>query len=199
MTRVAKGTSAGFTLLEVLVALAVLGLLTGLLAAGLRVGLQAWRRETRLLHAHADLDATDRALRRLIATMEPGTIGAPPLIAGSADRLAFSAMLPPGAGITGPADLLLMVDQDHRLVLRYRPHRHVIALRPPPPMRETVLLGDVARLDLAYWPRGAPFGWRRAWTGPVLPGLVRLRIVFPDGDPRHWPAVVARPMRVAAP
>ena len=189
----------GFTLLEVLAALAVLGLLSGLLAASVRLVLRARTTEARVLHQREDLDATDRTLRTLIAGMEPGAIGAAPLIAGSADRLAFSAVLPQGAGIPGAADLLLAVAPDHRLVLRYTPHRHVRPLGPPPPVHEATLLEGVTRLDLAYWPRTPPWGWIGTWDGPLLPALVRIRIVLPAGDPRHWPEIVAAPMRSPAP
>ncbi len=191
--------SKGFTLLEVLVALAVLALLSGLLAAGVRLVLRVRGTEARVLHRHDDLDATDRALRALVGGMEPGAVGAPPLIAGSADRLAFSAVLPQGAGIPGVADLLLALAPDHRLVLRYTPHRHVRLLGPSPPVREATLLDGVARLDLAYWPRTPPWGWLGTWDGPLLPALVRIRIVFAPDDPRHWPAIVAAPMRAPAP
>lgn len=189
----------GFTLLEVLVALAVLGLLLGLLADGLHLGMRARAAQARLLHGRADLDAVDRALRRLIATAEPGNMAAPALFDGRPDRLAFSVRLPEGAGIDGVADLGLGVAAGHRLVLRYAPHLHVRPLGPPPTPRETVLLEGVAGLDLAYWPRLPPWGWRRTWAGPGLPGLVRLRIVFVDKDARHWPDLVVAPLRARLP
>lgn len=190
---------AGFTLLEVLVALAVLGLLLGLLTSGVRLGLRAWHTEARVRHARADLDAVDRTLRRLITDMAAGSVGVPPLLAGTAHRLAFTATLPEGAAVAGEADLLLTVDAAHRLVLRWTPHRHVRPLGPPPPAAAATLLDGVARLDLAYWPRLPPWGWRAAWQGPDLPGLVRVRIVFPEGDARHWPEIVAAPLRARLP
>lgn len=184
----------GFTLLEVLVALAVLGLLLGLLGSFLHLGLRAWRTETRVRVARADLDAVDRTLRGLLTTMDAGSVSVPPLLQGGADRLAFSAKLPEGAGMDGEADWLLAVDAAHRLVLRWTPHRHVRPLGPPPPAAQATLLEGVERLDLAYWPRLPPWGWRTAWSGPGLPGLVRVRVRFPEGDARHWPDIVAAPL-----
>ena len=189
----------GFTLLEVLVALAVLGLLLGLLAGGVQLGLRAWQAQARVRETRGDLDAVDRTLRHLIAAAEAGSVSVPPLFDGQSDRLGFSADLPEGAGIPGVADLGLGVAADHRLVLRYTPHRHVRPLGPPPPVREATLLDGVARLELAYWPRNPPWGWRSAWTGRELPGLIRLRLVFLPGDVRHWPDIVAAPLRTPAP
>jgi general secretion pathway protein J len=60
--------------------------------------------------------------------------------------------------------------------------------------RETVLLEDIDRLELAYW-RGA---WVTRWEAAALPQLVRVRIVFPHGDPRHWPDILVAPRREPA-
>src|SRR5918997_799427 len=62
---------AGFTLLEVLVALAVLGFLTLGLAGGVRFGLGAWDSQARLIDRTGDLDVADRALRRIVAQLVP--------------------------------------------------------------------------------------------------------------------------------
>lgn len=194
-----RRASPGFTLLEVLVALAVLGLLLGLLANGVHFGVRAWDTASRITRREGDLDAVDRALRRLITAMDPGSVSVPPTLAGTAARLLFTAKLPQGAGVPGLADLLLAVDDRHRLVLRATPHRHVRPLGPPPAVRQTVLLQDVARLEIRYWPRQPPFGWQTAWSGPALPGLVRIRIVFAAGHDRHWPDIVAAPLRAPLP
>ena len=189
----------GFTLLEVLVALAVLGLLSGLLAAGVRL----------VLHARTDRGAGAASARRLrcdrphAAHADRGH-GARGDRRRAADRrqrrpARLQRRAAEGAGIPGAADLLLAVAPDHRLVLRYTPHRHVRPLGPLPPVREATLLEGVARLDLAYWPRTPPWGWTGTWDGPLLPALVRIRIVLPADDPRHWPEIVAAPMRAPAP
>ena len=62
----------GFTLLELLVALAVLGLLMAGLVQGLRLGVSVWTTQTKRLAASGHLDLTDRTLRTLIARMDPG-------------------------------------------------------------------------------------------------------------------------------
>ena len=190
----------GFTLLEVLAALAVLGLVMAGLAAGSRFGLRAWESQSRLIDARAELDATDRTLRRLIEGMDPGGPNQEPLIEGGPDRLAFTAELPAAAtAVTRRADVALLVDGAGRLVLRWTPRLGAVRLGPSPPVEEAELLRGVARLDLAYWPRPVPdapaAGWRDTWAERSLPALVRIRLAFPPGDGRRWPDIVAAPMR----
>ncbi len=189
----------GFTLLEILVALVVLGFLLAGLSQGVRFGLQAWSVQTRRVGQQTDMDAVDRTLRRLLAQADPGESGQPPSFAGTAHTLAFNAVLPVAANNAGvrEADIGLGVDGRHRLVLRASAHPHAEWLGPPVPPRVVVLLDRVDHIDISYFRGGdrSP-GWTGVWADQTLPALVRLRIAFPKGDPRHWPDVVAEPMRV---
>ncbi len=192
--------AAGFTLLEVLVALVVFGLLMAGLSQGVRVGLRAWSMQARQSARWSDLDAVDRTLRGLIARMDPGGQRRDPLLRGGPHAFAFTTELPQAAAAMGTsrADVALGVDADHRLVLRWRPAEHVVRFAPPPPPRVAVLLDGVAALDLQYWrpPAGVQAGaWLRAWSGRRLPALVRLHIAFAD-PARRWPDIVAAPARV---
>jgi len=187
----------GFTLLETMVALVVLGFLIAGLGAGLRFGLGARRAENGLIAKGEGLDVVDRTLRGLIARMNPGAFAAAPTLAGGPDRMVFLTELPPGAAIAGirQARVGLAVDPDHRLVLAWQIAPHAVALAPPPEGR-VVLAGDVARLAIAYAePAAFGGGWVRQWNEAALPALVRVRIVFRAGDRRLWPDIVAAPMR----
>ena len=115
----------GFTLLELLVALAVLGLLMAGLVQGLRLGVSVWTTQTKRLAASGDLDSTDRTLRTLIARMDPGGIsGRPPTFKGTARSLVFTTTLPEAAaGLTmRNSDVTLAVDESHQLALLFLPH-----------------------------------------------------------------------------
>ncbi|HYN38146.1 MAG TPA: type II secretion system protein, partial [Rhodospirillales bacterium] len=74
---------AGFTLLELLVAMTVLGVLTALLASGLNFGTRVWERERTQLDAASELQLVQDVLRRMIAQAIPlppptdGNAGAP--------------------------------------------------------------------------------------------------------------------------
>lgn len=198
--RARPGGDLGFTLLEILVALVVLGFLMAGLAQGTRFGLRAWGAQSRLIDARAELDAVDRTLRRLVEGMDPGGPNQAPLIEGGRATLAFTSELPAAAAaVTRRADVALLVDAGGRLVLRWTPRLNAVRFGPPPPLQEVELLRGVARLELAYWPkptREAPAAsWREGWAEPALPELVRIRLVFPPGDGRRWPDIVAAPMR----
>ena len=190
---------AGFTLLEVLVALVVLGLLLLALRQGVAVGLRASDTQARLIAGREDLDSVARALRRLVEHMDPGTETEPARIDAGAHAIWFPTELPAAASaLAGRAvDAALLVNAGHELVLRWTRRLHAVRLDAPPPVQETELLRGVERLDLAYWRREAAGGgrWTAGWSGPDIPALVRVRIVFPPGDPRHWPDVVAAPAR----
>jgi general secretion pathway protein J len=183
----------GFTLLEVLVALTVLGLLLAGLAQGVRFGLAAWGTETRLSSGTGDFETSDTTLRHLIEGAEPGGELDPAPFAGSRDRLVCITALPRTDTPTGQqrVQATLLIDRAHRLVLRWRPYLHAKLVGPPAPATETELLRDVSRLELSYWSAGT--GWVGAWRSPNLPTLVRIRLAFAAGDSRRWPDIIAAP------
>ena len=193
---VSDGGTAGFTLLELLVVLVVLGFLMVGLAQGLHLGLQLWNRQQKALDAVSELDATDRALRGLIEQMDPGGRIEMSDIDGTARTLRFTTRLPEAAGAlpTRRAEVMLLVDRLHRLMLRWTPSLHVVPLAPVRPI-ETVLLSGVDHIEIGYR-SGAPAArWETDWQNPIPPLLVRIHIAFAPADPRLWPDIVAAPLR----
>lgn len=194
-----RGAARGFTLIEVLVALAVLGFLMLGLSQGLRFGLGAWDSQARLLGRAGDLDIADRALRRIVTQLVPTGDAQQPGLRGTAQAFEAVAELPVTAALpTRQASIALGVDRAGRLVLRWTPYLHARRLGPPPAPQESELLRNVARIELGYWSGAAGGGWLSGWTRPELPDLVRIRLVFARGDPRRWPDIVAAPMRERA-
>lgn len=189
----------GFTLIEALIGLVVLSFLLLALNQGTRFGVQAWTAQARAVAATGDLDAVDRTVRGLIERMNPGGVaGLASKVEGDDRRLSFTSLLPEAsAGLRTPeADVTLTVDAAKRFVLLWKTHyRNALADRPP---TRTELLDRVERLDISYWTTsetGAGGRWEAAWSKQELPALVRIRIVFPKGDARAWPDIVAAPMR----
>ena len=184
---------AGFTLLELIVGLVVLGFILAGLSQGVRFGLRASETQSRLVDSRSELDAVDRALRRLLVDADPGTSHDPPTLQGGPARIVFVSTLPAAvAGRPGEqADIALAVDGGHRLVLRWSPHLHAQRTAPPPPPGEAELLRGVDHIELAYWMNG----WQSGWTAANLPALIRLRITFSPDDPRRWPDLVVAPLR----
>jgi len=187
----------GFTLLEILVALVVLGFLIVGLAEGVSFGLHAWDSQEAFLNRHADMDAMERVLRGLVATADPGGVNEPAPFHGQAHTLAFVARLPMSATglVTRSAEIGLGVDAKHRLVLRWSLHPHAERLTPPPPPQQTVLLDGVDHVDFRYFRQPSQGGgWVDIWNLQTLPELVRITVAFDGNDRRHWPTIEAAPM-----
>ncbi len=189
----------GFTLLEIVVALVVLGILLVTLSRGTQFGLAAFDRQDRMINVGGRLEAVDRTLRRLIVQLDPGTATDGDTVVGARHVLVFRSRLPVGGtaseimGEAGTlADLRLSVDDDHHLVLAWLPHRHVKAANAAPAPHREILLDDVDAINLDYWGDNA---WHTQWNEVAPPALIRIRIVFPDGDPRRWPDIVEAPAR----
>ena len=191
----------GFTLLEMLVVVTVLGFLVIGLTQGVRTGLTLWEAQTRRVGETAELDAAARILRALLSGIAPSPSGPAAGAAGgtelkgSAGSLAFVGDLPTGLGTTQRADITLELSHG-QLVLRWTPHRHELSTAAAAPPTETELVGNVEHLDLAYWgtsPSGQETGWQSQWDGPAVPELIRVRLVFGEKDRRRFPDLIAAP------
>ncbi len=183
-----KRREAGFTLLEMLVALVVFGLVMDGIAQTFKFGLAAWRQGPARTAEPEDLAALDQALRRIIGQALPGSM------TGYADQLAFATTLPPGAGIQGAlADAAILAPGDGSLILRYRPHPAGIPLAPAPAPKIELLAPGVTAFRAAYLvpgTAGKPV-WKTKWKGNGLPLLIRLHIELADG--RDWPDLIVAP------
>ena len=140
------GRQTGFTLLEMLVSLVVLGFLVVGLTQGVRAGLRLWDAQTLRIGETGELDAGARVLRALLSGIwvpPQGGLGrgAPGKtdIEGHADSLAFRGDLPTGLGTTRLANITLEL-RERRLVLRWSPHRHELTNAPEPEPVETELI-----------------------------------------------------------
>ena len=182
---------SGFTLIEILVALAVLGMLIAGLGQGITAGLHVWRTAMKMTDASDSLDTVDRALRRVIAHMDPGTATEPPKFSAKADSLAFITTLPDmPAMATSRVQASLGVDARRRLVLRWRPY--IDATHPPSgAFDEIELLGGVQGIGLTYW--AADTGWTADWQSENMPTLIRIRLKFGRPGQRPWPDIVVAP------
>jgi general secretion pathway protein J len=191
----------GFTLLEMVVVVTVLGFLIIGLTQGVRTGLTLWEAQSRRVGETAELDAAARILRALLSGITPppsfgpaGAAGGVELRGGAAS-LAFVGDLPTGLETTQRADITLELSRG-RLVLRWTPHRHELSTAAAAPPTETELVGNVERLDLAYWgtsPSGQETGWQAQWDGPAIPELIRVRLALGANDRRRFPDLIAAP------
>jgi prepilin-type N-terminal cleavage/methylation domain-containing protein len=186
-----RSKSAGFTLLEVLISIAVMGILLVLLSQGLHFGLRAVRLQAQARDGAGELLGVDQSLRRLIALADPGIYPKAASLRGDASAVSLVTQLP-GEGDGQRADVTLMVS-NRQLVLRWVPHTHVETSASRPVLRETVLLGGIERMDLAYMGVGSV--WLPGWDADALPTLVRITLIFSQSSRRRWPPMVVAPLR----
>ena len=206
-SRNSAASRAGFTLLEMLVAVTLLALITALLTGSLRFGARVW--ET---GEQAGEDSRVAAVQRLIfqwlqeaeQMRMPGADRDPlrGTFEGHPAALRFLGVQH-GIGLPGGfylGDLYLREGEDGRsaLVLRHRPVRPVaeglMEIIPETGGEERVFLENVAHIDFAYFGREnvtlAP-AWLEDWSGRLdLPLMVRVRLRFAEGDRRQWPDLI---------
>ncbi|MFI4986211.1 MAG: prepilin-type N-terminal cleavage/methylation domain-containing protein [Alphaproteobacteria bacterium] len=193
--------AAGFTLLEVLVALALLALVSAMLAGGIRFGARAWEAQDERLAAASELDAVRSLVRQLIAAGEPlalagvGPESAPLYLDGRRDSITLVTDLPEALAGRDLYDATLTLASAGRLVLRWRPHLRKPEVGAAAPWTETEMLRGVAAIDLQYYAPASedePGRWLADWRQPAaLPALVRMRLSFAPGDRRRWTELVA--------
>lgn len=189
----------GFTLLELLIAITLLGLVFALLTGALGFGAAAWRTGGERLERNTSLQAVHDLLRRRIggALALRGARRGPRggiAFSGQSHELHFAGQAPARAMPDGIFAYLLSVEEG-RLVLRWAPMGWVDgAPDAPPDLEPETLLRGIDSLEISYLGAdedGAPGGWQTAWQDREdLPRLVRLSFRFPDGDVRRWPDFV---------
>ena len=186
-----RGRPPGFTLLELLVALAVFGMLVVMLNQGVAFGLRATSMQGRADDRQGDLDAVDRALRRIIEDADPGIFPEPATLKGTTGSVSMITELPDRlTGRPERAEATIFASGGD-LRLRWRKRRHVAPFGPPPPAQEMVLLQGVRSLQIGY---SAGDAFLSSWSAERLPKLVRLKLDFADSS-RHWPPILATPKR----
>ena len=188
-----KGKQAGFTLLEILVAVVVLGFIVAGLSQATRFGINAWDVQSRLSDNAAEVERLDRVLRLLIEQAVPPLSADDKPMEGQEHRLILLTRLPdqPPTQPIRRAQVAIGVDDKHRLLLRWVPHPNASAILPPPPPQEIVLAEGVDHMDLSYRQDVSDGGkWKTIWDDSSLPALVTMQIVMTSPH-RHIPLIEA--------
>lgn len=180
----------GFTLVEMLVAATLFGLVMALATEGLRTALAGWRAAELRTGAHADVAAAQMAVGRLLAEAWPMVVRTESgelrlAFDGDAARVRLVAAVPPGSGRFSAVELRLDGGALVAVIAPIDP-----SSRTPFAALEqgtaTVLLDGIAGGAFVY--RDAGGRAASLWSDHrALPRLIRLRVAFPSGDARRWP------------
>jgi general secretion pathway protein J len=172
----------GFTLVELLIALAVVGALLAIAFGGLRVAVASWRQGEDRAEAHQHVRSVALTLARAVSGTYPyrasRALAPEPVVlfAGSENKVEFVTQTPPfpaAAPIAFTAVVLAFDDGEPGLVVRQRalPNRD-----PFDEAKEVYRDATVTALKLAYLDEG---GWKDSWDGAeakAAPRAVRITV-----------------------
>ncbi|GAN53148.1 type II secretion system protein [Tanticharoenia sakaeratensis] len=180
---------AGFTLIEILVVLVIVGMLMAALWSGLRIGVRGWHRVATTAQTLEARGTAERVLRLAIRNLAPDN----PDCQGDEQHLVCAGMLPDAqTGRMTAVILALGIENQARLVLRWQARPPGLRQSGTEPIRNAVVLTPASSLSLRYFRPGA--GWVDRWrAGDGTPDLVRVTI---GGGPGAWPAIVEHPIAV---
>jgi prepilin-type N-terminal cleavage/methylation domain-containing protein len=173
----------GYTLLELLVVMLLLGMIGIIIGGGLQFGTTVWQR-TGYLQSNSDrIAAAQGILRSALGAAVPVREGGFVRFEGRSDRISF--VMPPTGAIAGTGLMRITLDSyEGRLVLK--------AASPDGTIREAVLAEGLSRLHFAYLDASDRMpAWLDRWTARGrLPDAIR---IVQDGASGEWPAFVVHP------
>jgi len=193
----------GFTLVELLLALTLMGMLLALAYGGLRAATRATDRGQNILEDSSRIRMAHQFVHRqlnqiLPLVFEQSEDGSErSVFQGTADRIRFVAPMPGYLGFGGPQvqELAIVRGEDHlELVLSHALlqgfEEGLLYERPP-----VLLLEDIESASfsfLGFDEEGELTGWSSSWDNPgVLPESVALDIEFIDDVYIQWPMLTA--------
>lgn len=191
----------GFTLLELLIGLALLSLILALLFGGFRIASASWNTVETRIERSTQEDMAKAFLRRLLSRIQPLRWKQAPdravTFRGEPDRMVAVAPLTGQAGSNGIRVVALMAETAEsgnngplRIVLRETPLRRESADFAEPlaaQIESHTLLDSLSEVRFAYYgaeKKNDPPGWHDVWTNKEeLPRLIRVTLVSNTNGP----------------
>ncbi|WP_287926513.1 prepilin-type N-terminal cleavage/methylation domain-containing protein [Diaphorobacter sp.] len=193
----------GFTLLELLIGMTLLGFILALLFAGLNLGTRSWEAgEQRIATSSRQAVVVD-FIRRTLEQAYPLRWRVEDeerlAFAGEAESLRFVGPVPMHGGAAVNQVLILDLaegETGRNLVMRWQlPDLREPGFEPAAAAEPKILIKGIERLTFSYYgtesDAEAP-AWHERWVEQKTPPeLIRLQLVMENGEP--WPDIVAAP------
>jgi general secretion pathway protein J len=191
---------AGFTLVELLVAVTLFSLISLVLIGSLRFGVKSWDRGTaraeRIDHSVLAQDFLRRIIEDAYPYFSPGQTQGRVAFEGNAQSLRLLAPAPIALGAAGRMSVEVLLERGAErsdLIVVTTPEladdASVVARK--------ILMPNVEGLELSYFGRkrsDRQATWHEQWIGETaLPQLLRLKLRLPQGDSRLWPDLTIAP------
>ena len=205
VARCAPPPALGFTLLELLIALALLGLIGALLYGSLSLSANSWDRGEQKVEQVTDMRLTEEMLRQTLSAQHPlrfhKVVDQPLYFAGGTDSLSFAAALPGRAG-GGMFYFRVAItpngDRSRLTLARVIPDYGANALPEFRDAESSVLAEDIAEVRFGYFGRDPDSNevnnptWRDRWDDPqILPLLIRIDVT--PKKSQAWPTMIVEP------
>ena len=196
--------SRGFTLIELVIALTIVGAMLAVMFGGLRVGVAAWRQGDARAEVLQHARSLSQVVTQTLAGTHPyragaaGTAATRLLFVGESDRIAFVTATPPVpfAAPIAFAAVVLAHDASGLHVLQ----KALPARDPFDRLTPVVTDHTVTELRMRYLRLDG--GWETHWDGarePTLPAAVEVTLRTARADPQEIHAPVLIPLQVLTP
>ncbi|MFM9862881.1 MAG: type II secretion system protein J [Micropepsaceae bacterium] len=186
----------GYSLLELVIALALLGFIAVAMSGGVRFGARAWELSEAKVEAVERVQGAQTLLRMLLQRAMPRELDPSfavdlDLFRGTAGSLSFTASAPSAFGAEGLTRFDLRVEGGagrQQLLLTWQS-----AAKAAQPKTQ-VLLSGAESVTIGYGARdGTAMRWSDSWTDRSgAPQLVLIRASFPPDSNRRWPPLTIR-------
>lgn len=181
----------GFTLLEVMVAIALLGLILVTLYSGLYSARLHWQAGQQKVTSTEELRILDRVIRKYLSSAIPITHISKTrreiLFSGEADSLTFITRLPAHRGGGGLFQVTLATRPDNnnkQLVLFYHSLNKPDAFDASVNSESVTLMTNIEGVSFSYLAmpgKDKQFEWQKDWKeANELPGIVRIQLRKPE-------------------
>ncbi len=186
----------GYSLLELVIALALLGFIAVAISGGVRFGARAWELSDAKVEAVERVQGAQNLLRTLLQRAMPRELDPTfavdlDLFRGTAGSLSFTAAAPSAFGAEGLTRFDLRVEGEpgaQQLLLSWQGANKAL------PARTQALITGASSIGISYAAReGSALRWTDRWMDQSgAPRLVTIRAAFPAKSAQHWPPLVVR-------